>query len=289
MFIDMHVHPAFYEPINKDPGLEELRHQTLDIHKNGTAPLEHIFNQMKCAGLDYLCLLPEDYSTRQEGKVLVSNEEIHTLVLIAPDKFIGFASVDPFDPKAADKLEKAFVELHLSGLKLHPGRQHFYPSDQRMEPLYEICEKYNKPIIFHSGLSWEPDTLTKYAKPDVFEETAEAHPALRICLAHFGWPWCRETAMLMLKYPNVYTDTGALYFDCAQEFYEQMLTKDVPLTWIDRTLRHQVMFGSNNPRFEQIRMAQAIGKIGFREETLDLIRGQNAIDFLGGLPEGGRN
>ena len=37
MFIDMHVHPAFYEPINQDSELEELRHNTLDIHKNGTA------------------------------------------------------------------------------------------------------------------------------------------------------------------------------------------------------------------------------------------------------------
>ena len=96
MFIDMHVHPAFYEPINQDSELEELRHNTLDIHKNGTAPLEHIFNQMKCAGLDYLCLLPEDYRTQQGGKVLVSNEEISQLVNMAPDKFIGFAGVDPF-------------------------------------------------------------------------------------------------------------------------------------------------------------------------------------------------
>ena len=33
MFIDMHVHPAFYEPINQDSELEELRHNTLDIIK----------------------------------------------------------------------------------------------------------------------------------------------------------------------------------------------------------------------------------------------------------------
>ena len=45
MTIDIHVHPAFYEPINEDPAREELRHRQLDIHKNGTAPLEHIFNQ----------------------------------------------------------------------------------------------------------------------------------------------------------------------------------------------------------------------------------------------------
>ena len=146
MFIDMHVHPAFYEPINQDSELEELRHNTLDIHKNGTAPLEHIFNQMKCAGLDYLCLLPEDYRTQQGGKVLVSNEEISQLVNMAPDKFIGFAGVDPFAEDAAEELEKAFAELKLSGLKLHPGKGHFYPTDERMMPLYDICEKYDVTI-----------------------------------------------------------------------------------------------------------------------------------------------
>ena len=41
------------------------------------------------------------------------------------------------------------------------------------------------------------------------------------------------------------------------------------------------MFGSNNPRFEQIRMAHAIKELGFRESTLDLICGENAIEFLG--------
>ena len=47
MFIDMHVHPAFYEPINQDSELEELRHNTLDIHKKGTAPLEHMLTSRR--------------------------------------------------------------------------------------------------------------------------------------------------------------------------------------------------------------------------------------------------
>ena len=174
-------------------------------------------------------------------------------------------------------------DLKLKGLKLHPGRVHVMPSDPIMEPIYAVCEKYNKPILFHAGLSWEPDTLTSYCQPMAFEIVAANHPHLRICLGHFGWPWVRETAMLMVKYPNVYADTGALYFDNAKEFYTQMLTRDIPITWIDRSLRHQVMFGSNNPRFEQIRMAQAIQELGFRESTLELIMGKNAIEFLGGL------
>ena len=279
MFIDIHVHPAFYEPINADENREELRHQELDIHKNGTAPLEHIFNQMRCAGLDKLCLLPEDY-TSTVGCALVSNEEIRTLVNLAPDRFIGFASADPFDPEAPDRLEEAFTRLKLKGLKLHPGRQHFMPGEERLEAIYQVCERYDKPILFHAGLSWEPDTFTRYCQPTAFEEVAEKHPRLRICLGHFAWPWVREAAMLMVKYPNVYADTGALYFDNAYEFYTQTFTKDIPVTWIDRSLRHQVMFGSNNPRFEQIRMADAITKIGLRDSTLELVKGLNAVEFL---------
>ncbi|MCI9213178.1 MAG: amidohydrolase [Ruminococcus sp.] len=282
MFIDMHVHPAFYEPINGDSRKEDLRHDALDIHLNGTAPLEHIFNQMSCAGLDRLCLLPQDYR-REYGEPLVANEEIKALVDLAPDKFIGFAGVDPLHKDAEEDLEYAFEELGLRGLKLHPSRQHFYPSDERLAKIYDICEAYKKPIVFHSGLSWEPNTLSKYSRPAEFEELAALRPGLKICLAHFGWPWVQETAMLMLKYPNVYADTGILYFDNAWEFYKKVFTQDIPASWIDRSLRHQVMFGSNNPRFEQIRMADALTKLGFRESTLELVKGKNAVEFLGGL------
>lgn len=234
-----------------------------------------------CTSLNRLCLLPEDYTT-EYGRPLVTNEEIRRLVDMAPDRFIGFAGVDPMAPGAAEALEHAFGDLGLAGLKLHPSRQHFRPSDERLKPIYDICEQYRRPIIFHSGLSWEPNTLTKYSRPMEFEELAATRPGLKICLAHFGWPWVQETAMLMLKYPNVYADTGLLYFDNALEFYKRVFNHDIPATWIDRSLRHQVMFGSNNPRFEQIRMADSISRLGFRESTLELIKGGNALEFLGG-------
>lgn len=282
MFIDMHVHPIFYEPINQDKEKEDLRHQAIHIYKNGTASLEHIFNQMNYAKLDYLCLLPQDYSS-EYGSPLVRNEEIKRLVDMAPNRFIGFASIDIKSENAEVELERSFTELSLKGLKLNLSRQSIYPYDDSLDRIYDICEKYQKPIIFHSGFSWEPSCPAKYSHPLEFEELAMKRPKLKICLAHFGWPWVRETAMLMLKYPNVYADTAILYFDSAEEFYKQVFQKDIPSTWIDRSLRHQVMFGSNNPRFEQIRMANSLDKLGFRESTLKLIKGENAIEFLGGI------
>jgi hypothetical protein len=128
--------------------------------------------------------------------------------------------------------------------------------------------------------------LSKYSRPLEFEEVAYGHPKLRICLAHFGWPWVDETAMIMCKFGNVYADTALLYFDTAIEFYTRVFTHDLARTWIDRSLRHQVMFGSNSPRFEQMRMAEALAKLGLRDSTIELIRGTNAQAFIGGKSDG---
>ena len=280
MFIDIHVHPAFYDPINGDEAVEEMRHSALDIHKNGTAPLEHIFNQMRCAGLDRLCLLPEDYTT-ELGRPVVTNEEVKALVDLAPDKFIGFASVDPFLPDAAQRLEHAFGDLGLKGLKLHPSRQHFYPCDERLNAVYDVCEAYKKPIIFHSGLSWEPNTLTKYSRPTEFEELAATRPGLKICLAHFGWPWVQETAMLMIKYPNLYADTAMMYMDSAEQFFDKVFKHDMGEYWLDHNFQDQVMFGSNAPRFRPVRIKRGLDSLKMREDTRRKLYGENAMRFLG--------
>jgi hypothetical protein len=279
MFIDVNVHPDFYEIINKDKAKEELRHNIIDIHHNGLASLNHIHNQMACANLDKMVLMANDCSSKDKV-VLVSNEEIKTLIDSDPDKFYGFVSVDPFNKNCIEQLEFAFTDLKLNGLVLYPARAQFYPNDANLEKIYCLCEKYNKPIMFQSGLNWEPNALSKFSHPLYLEEVAIKHPKLRFCISGFAWPWVRETAMLLLKYPNIYADTSILFFDCAREFFIQTFTKDIPSTWIDRSLRHQVMFGSNNPRFEQIRMAKALADLGYRDSTIELIKGDNALDFL---------
>ena len=278
--IDIHTHPAFFEPLNEDLEKFEYRRRAMGLYKAGKAPVQHIINQMNYAGIDKLALLPLDLTTI-DGQAIVSNDEVASIVNLAPDHFIGFASIDPHRKDAVASLEYAFDTLHLSGLKLHPSRQRFYPEEDLLEPIYHCCIAHNKPVLFHAGISLEPNTNSKFAQPERFEEVALNHPELRICLAHFGWPWVTQTAALMLKYPNIYTDTGLLYFDSAREFYDHVFKVEMCEHWIDRSLRHQVMFGSNNPRFEQIRMIEALRQIGWRESTLDLVLGQNAMEFLG--------
>ena len=58
---------------------------------------------------------------------------------------------------ALEVLDHAFKDQKLSGLKLNPSKQAFYPDDPMMDPIYKKCLEYNKPIMFHAGMSWEPD------------------------------------------------------------------------------------------------------------------------------------
>jgi hypothetical protein len=280
MIIDIHAHPGFLREISGNVERVAFRRKHFGLYKQSIWPLELCLRQLDAAGIDKAVLLPEDLTTRC-GDTVVSNEEIRQLVDCHPDRFIGFASVDPWREDALDVLEHAFANLKLAGLKLNPASQRFFPNDARLQPIYEVCVQYNKPILFHSGMSWEPLAPAKYAQPLLFEDVALANPGLRFALAHFGWPWVQEVAMLVLKYPNVYADTALLYFDSPKEFFAYIFGSQLGSHWIDRSLSDKVMFGSNYPRIEQLRMRTAVESLDLRPATLAKILGGNAMSFLG--------
>lgn len=277
---DAHVHPAFLESICATDEQLGFCRGVYGMPKTNRATLEEVFADDDVAEVDRMFLLPLDLTTTHGGAA-GTNEDVHRLVKAAPERFVGFASVDPHRNDASQVVEHAFRDLGLRGLKLHPSKQRFLPSSGEMRPLYELCVQYDRPIIFHSGMSAEPDTLAEYARPLNFERVAYEFPKLRLCLAHFGWPWVQETCMLLLKYPNVYTDTAFWYFDSTQEFFGHVFGTDMGPHWIDRSFRHQVMFGSNTPRFGVIRMIRALKQLDMRPTTLDLILRENATRFLG--------
>ena len=42
-------------------------------------------------------------------------------------------------------LESLLKEKKIVAIKLYPGYQHFYPSDDKLNPIAELCQRYNKP------------------------------------------------------------------------------------------------------------------------------------------------
>ena len=281
MVIDVYAFPGFLKEICQDPDRVAFRREQYFLYKQHVWPMELFMKQLNAAGIDKCVISAEDVTTRA-GDTIVSNEEIRTLVDLQPERLIGFASVDPQRPDAVEVLEKAFTEMHLAGLKLSPAMQRFYPNDfHLMDPVYQVCLKYNKPILFQSGMTWIKDSPSTYSRPVLFEDVAMRYPDLRICLGHFGWPYIMETAMLLLKYPNVYADTALLYFDSPKQFFHTTFNVQMGEYWIDRMLADKVMFGSTYPRIEQKRMIGAVDVLNLRPKQKAMVLGGNALRFLG--------
>ena len=281
MIIDLHVIAGFFNEISQDPKRVNFRRENFYLYKQHVWPIDILPIQMDCCNIDKSVLLAEDLTTTA-GDTIVSNEEIKRLVDCHPNRLIGFGSVDPRRHDAVAVIEKAFCELELMGLHLSPANQKFMPNDfELMKPIYETCIKYNKPILFDSGMIWMKNAPTKYSQPILFEDVALGYPELRICLGHFGWPWIMETTMLLLKYPNVYADTAMLYFDSPKQFFRKTFNEQLGEYWIDRMLMDKVMFGSNYPRIEQKRMLSAIDVLNLRTENKAKVVGENAMKFIG--------
>lgn len=280
MLIDMHVHPIFYDAIAEEGEELEFRKDAFGVWKQGPMGFDEIFAEWDICGVDAAALLPLDLTTT-EGGCIVTNDQIARLCALYPERFFGFASVDPHRDDAEQELERAFGELGLRGLALHPGKQGFDPASEIAEPLYALCERYDRPVIFDAGLSWEPGAKLAAGNPLAFEPVAAARPSLRICLSHFAWPWVREMCALMLKYPNVYTDTALLYVDTPEEQMQELFCTDMGPRWFERCFPEQVMFGSNTPRFRTFKIKRALDAVPMRDFARKNLYGDNALRFLG--------
>jgi predicted TIM-barrel fold metal-dependent hydrolase len=277
--IDFHTHPVLIQEfLSKYPDYQRAARQVFDIGNN-FQPLETFFLQMDVAGIQQAVLLPIACERARKDSVS-SNEQVAELCRRSK-RFIGFASVDPLKKGAARELERAVKELGLKGLKLDPALQDFRPNASRVFPVYEAAAALKVPALFHTGMSWAPETPLERGHPMLLEEAIRRFPRLNFVLAHFGWPWVWEATALALKYPNVYLDTSCLYYDSPKEFYQFVFTRQIPTTVIERSLRDRVVFGSNYPRVEIKNMVHALKSLALTEGCLRKILRENAERLLG--------
>lgn len=141
----------------------------------------------------------------------VPNDYVADYVRKHPDKVIGFASVDPNDINAERELRRCIKELGLRGLKLGPTYQHFDPTSTKAARIFRLAEELELPIVIHQGTTFLRNAPLKYAHPTQLEEVALRFPDLKMIIAHLGHPWEDETAVLVRKQPNIFTDISAVH------------------------------------------------------------------------------
>ena len=212
--------------------------------------------------------------------IYASNEYVHSLCNMFPDRLIGFASVNPKDANAPAVLEAAVRNLGMKGLKLHPPLQNFFSNDEKIYPVYEKAIELNIPVVFHVGTTpFGSLCRLAQASPLLIDDVAVCFPKLRIMLTHLGTLWHNEAFMVVEKNPNVFIDTAAYITEI-----KQILTPDI----IVRIGADKIIFGTDYPmpypgRVHRMKdFVDCIFGLGLSEPILQGIFKENFDRFLCG-------
>jgi hypothetical protein len=277
--IDFHTHPVLIQEFaDKFPNYQRVAREVFAIGNN-FQPLETFFLQMDVAGIDKAVLLPIACERARQDAVS-SNEQVAELCAMS-QRFIGFASVDPMKPEAPGELQLAITGMGLKGLKLDAALQDFDLNHPKVFEVYETAAELGVPVLIHTGMSWAPGARLEQGQPLLLEKAICRFSTLTFVLAHWGWPWVWDATALALKYPNVFLDTSCLYYDSPKEFYQFVFSKEIPTTLIERSLRNQVVFGSNYPRVEIKNMVKALKSLPLTDHCIEKILGTNGERLLG--------
>jgi predicted TIM-barrel fold metal-dependent hydrolase len=197
-------------------------------------------------------------------EVVVPNDYLADYIRTDPDRLVGFASVNPVEPRAREELERCYHDLGLRGLKLGPIYQNYDPTDGAAFPVYDFAERHGIPIMIHQATTFPSTGHLRYALPILLDEVAIRFPELRIVLAHLGHPWEAECVVTVRKHRNLYTDISALH--CRPwRFYQAMITA------VEYGVGDRILFGSDFPFFTP-------------EQTAAGLRGVNDIARRTALP-----
>lgn len=277
-WIDVHVHPPTKEVLVDSFGKYGDQHVSFFKMERLTVSIDEMLKEYDDANVERIVLLGWDAETTTQLPK-TPNDYIRELVNKWPDRFIGFAGVDPHKgDEAVLELERAVRELGLKGLKLHPVVQKFFPNDQKFYPLYEMAVRLKVPILFHTGMAaWGAGLpggdgfKLKYSNPMYLDDVAADFPELTIIGAHPSWPWQDEMLAVALHKPNVYMDLSGW----SPKYFPPVL-----LQYLKGPLKDKFLFGTDYPFIKPGRWLEDFQRLDLPQEIRERVLVKNASKVL---------
>ena len=135
---------------------------------------------------------------------------------------------------ATEQPDEEFVDLLdknrslVYGFKLHPFHSRTAPDDPKLEPYYELAERYHLPIVSHTGGCEEARSIHLY-------NAAVRHPELDFVMVHMDLGTDSSEALdLLEKADNLYGDTT-------------WVPVQTVIKAVQRFGSGKILFGSDNP------------------------------------------
>ncbi len=219
---------------------------------------DELLRKMDKHGVSAAVIVPAD------RHIAVYNSEGNDLVLKAaglrPDRFIPFATVNPwYEMKALNEMHKAFG-MGAVGLKLHPVIQGFQITDAICFKVVEVALDYDVPIYFHTGTA-------VCSSPYQLTELAMRYPEGTFIMGHAAYAdYWNDVEASAKCVPNIYIETSQHLASFAKYLIESV--------GADR-----VLYGSDSPKAD---MAIEIEKLTRFVDPKDLkkVMGGNLAKLL---------
>jgi predicted TIM-barrel fold metal-dependent hydrolase len=244
MIINMHEHPG--------PGAEE--------------------NQERY-GIDLSALLPVGEAAQQRA---VEQAAAY------PDRFVPFIWPGYAEEwsGAADAVKHYAAEHGCRGVKFQPLLQHGFPTDERLYPMYELCQARELIVLWHCGTvgfreEFGRPHLARYANSAVgLDRVAADFPALKLVISHLGGNFIHEACVIAGKHENIHLDTAYLPW-----FAPRMFPPTTPQAMMEHAVR---VAGADRVLYA----CEGLSPSVVRETTLDdetqtAVLGGNAARLLG--------
>ena len=151
------------------------------------------------------------------GAVVMGNRTLALEDHVYPEFMRYCIGLDSYTEWKSDiKNTYDFIERHLQretcvGVKLYPGYNHLYISDEIYTPVYELTQRYEKSVAVHTGDTLFPIAKLKYCHPLTLDEVAASFPKVQFVMCHLGNPWLVDAAAVISKNPNVAADLSGLF------------------------------------------------------------------------------
>ena len=193
-----------------------------------------------------------------------------------PGRVTGMATVFPGEEDAPMIVQEAF-DSGLEGIKLHAHVQCFDIDSGDVDPIFDVCQSNDKPVVIHIGK--EPKSPSYRCDPyeicgaDKLERVLIDFPKLKICVPHLGISETVEYKQLIEKYDTLWLDTTMVVAD----YFHNENHIELNSYRVDR-----IMYGSDFPNIPYAwdRELKRLRDCGLSGDALGKILSKNAIDFF---------
>lgn len=258
-------------------------HTHIGKYNKGIITSEMVIRSLDESGIDYALVFAN------EGKTPNISATTENIIMAAKNnkRLFGIGTASPFslNLRRLNYLRGIVRDRLIHGIKFYLGYEHFYASDERLHPLYEILSKESLPVIFHTGYLFDSKRigLLKYAHPLTIDDLAVKFPNLKIIIAHMGNPWIADCAVVASRHSNVYLDISGYFTEFKKPFAKEeaaAFKKEIARLCEFFGLGKKIIFATDWPICDMSEYLRVCKNLSLSKQEKELFYWRNAIDLF---------